>query len=508
MCAELPMIRMLGSERRLCGGLTRRDWLQVGGLGLLGLNLADFSRLREAQSADAQTTLGPQFGQAKSCILLLPYGSPGQHETFDPKPDAPAEVQGELKAVSTTVPGVQIGEHLPKLARIAERMTLVRSMSHPYPVHCVAYVTSGIPDYSPALETRPQDPKLWPYIGSVVDYVLERRTHGELPNVPRNMALPWKMNSRGGPVSSAVQAGPYAAFLGSAYDPVLTDFEGEGSREVIKMRPADGPKHHVRDPYAGIKPNGRFKLADTELPVAMTLDRRNRRRSLREQLDHARRQVDDSANTRSFDRYQNIAYSLLSSGAVHNAIDIHREPAALREAYGMHLFGQSCLAARRLVESGSKFVTVFWDEYGYLNTDWDTHWNQYYRLTDRLLPGLDSGLSALLTDLDERGLLDETLVVWMSEHGRTPRINSNAGRDHYSQVYSIAMAGGGIGRGQVVGASDRHAAEVAANPISPKDILATILYLLGIDPHTTIPDKLNRPVAVAGTGVVRSELFG
>jgi len=502
------MIRILGSNRRLCGGLTRRDWLHVGGLSLLGLNAGHLPKLQEAQAANGSQLAahGPNFGQAKSCILLLPYGSPPQHETFDPKPDASEEIQGELKAISTSLPGVQIGEYLPKLAQVTDRMTLIRSMTHPYPVHCVAYVTSGIPDYSPALETRPQDPKLWPYIGSAVDYIFERRSRGVVPAVPRNMALPWKMNSRGGSQAAAVQAGPYAAFLGPAYDPVLTDFEGQGSREIIKISPAGGPKHRVKDPYAGIEPDGRFTLAGTELPEAMTLDRRDRRRSLLAQLDVARRQLEGS--THSFDRYQNIAYSLLQSGAIHEALDIHREPVALREQYGMHLFGQSCLAARRLVEAGSKFVTVFWDEYGYLNTDWDTHWNQHYRLTDRLLPGLDSGLSSLITDLADRGLLDETLVVWMSEHGRTPRFNSNAGRDHYSQVYSIAMAGGGVGQGNVVGASDRHAAQVASNPVSPKDILATILHLLGIDPHTTIPDKLSRPVAVAGTGVVRPEIFG
>ena len=262
------MFRILGNKRRLCDGFSRRDWLHVGGLGFLGMGMADVLRLQDVSKGAAQaapagdrSSLDATFGRAKRCILLLPYGSPPQHETFDPKPGAPEEIQGELKAIPTSVPGYQVGEYLPKISRVADRLTVIRSMTHPFPVHCTAYVTSGIPDYTPALESRPRDPKLWPYIGSVVDYVTSRRESGVLPRVPRNMALPWKMNSRGGPKAAAVQAGPYAAFLGPAYDPVLTDFEGEGSRKSIKISPARGKKHEVYDPYAGMKPDGRFTLA-------------------------------------------------------------------------------------------------------------------------------------------------------------------------------------------------------------------------------------------------------
>ncbi len=211
--------------------------------------------------------------------------------------------------------------------------------------------------------------------------------------------------------------------------------------------------------------------------------------------------------SKSFDRFQQMALSLVSSSRVHEALDILREPMKLRDQYGMTLFGQSCLAARRLVEAGSRFVTVFWDEFAYLNTDWDTHWNHHYRLKDRLLPGFDAAFSALILDLETRGLLDETLVVWMSEHGRTPKFNGNAGRDHWSRAYSIAMAGGGVGRGQVVGRSDKIAGDVAENPVSPKDILATIFHLLGIDCHTTIPNRVNQPMPVAGTGKLRRDLL-
>ena len=215
------MLRLFGSQRRHCSDLTRRDWMHVGGLGMLGVSLAEAERLKAFAEGNAQPD-GVGFGSAKSCILLLPYGSPPQHETFDPKPLAPKEVRGVHLPISTALPGTHFCEGLPKVAGIADRLTVVRSMTHPYPLHCTAYVTSGIPDYTPALETRPRDRKHWPFIGSIVDY-LDERWAGSVSDFPRNVAMPWKMNSRGGEAAS-VQAGPYAAFLGRAYDPVLTDF--------------------------------------------------------------------------------------------------------------------------------------------------------------------------------------------------------------------------------------------------------------------------------------------
>ena len=501
------MLRLLGNQRQMCGGLTRRDWMQVGGLGMLGVGLADVLRLQDQSLlADEQ---GAGFGKAKRCILLLPYGSPPQHETFDPKPDAPVEIRGTHGSIPTNLPGVRIDENLPRISKIMDRITVIRSMTHPYPTHCVAYATSGIPEYTPALETRPRDPRLWPYVGSVVDFIGAREDRGKpVPGVPRNIALPWKMNSRGGEAAS-VQAGPYAAFLGPAYDPVLTDFEGEATRTIKKVSPNNGPTHDVEDPYAGVKPDCRFRLAGARLRENMTLDRHNRRRSLLKQLDQVRRQIDRNQATDSYDRYQQIANALIASSEVHRALDISQESMVMREDYGMHLFGQSCLAARRLVEAGSRFVTVFWDEYAYLNTDWDTHWNHYYRLKDRLLPGFDSAYSALLLDLEQRGMLDDTLVVWMSEHGRTPKLNKNkgGGRDHWSSVYCITLAGGGVRAGEIVGESDRIGGNVHSTPVSPKDILATIFHLMGIDAHTTIPDRLGRPTPIAGTGKIRPEVI-
>jgi len=493
------MLRLLGSQRRLCGGLTRRDWMHVGGLGFLGLSLADAQRLK----AETQPVDGVNFGKAKSCILLLPYGSPPQHETFDPKPNAPKEIRGVHNPISTAVTGVQFCEGLPQVAQIADRLTVVRSMTHPYPLHCTAYVTSGIPDYTPALETRPRDRKHWPFIGSVVDYVEERRS-GSVSGFPRNIAMPWKMNSRGGEAAT-VQAGPYAAFLGRAYDPVLTDFPHAGAKEIIKQRPY-GTKHTVQDPYAGIQPHDRFEMAGVKSESGISIDRLNRRKSLLQQFAQQRTRFEGHPATASFDRHQRMAWSLVSSTKVQTALDIQSESPKLRAQYGMNLFGQSCLLARRMVEAGTRFATVFWDEYAYLNTDWDTHWNQTHRLNGWLLPGFDSAFSALILDLEDRGLLDETLVVWMSEHGRTPKFNGNAGRDHWSRVYSICLAGAGISAGKVVGASDDIGGDVQDTPVSPKDILATILHLLGIDPHTHVPDQLDRPMPVAGTGKVRFDL--
>lgn len=498
------MLRLLGSPRTLCDGLTRRDFLHVGGLGALGLGLADVLRLQAAQKAPARPAAG--FGSARACILLFPYGSPPQHETFDPKPDAPAEIQGEMKAIPTSVPGLRIGDHLPGTARVMDRVTVVRSMTHPYPEHGVAYAVSGIPTYSPVLETRPRDPQHWPFIGSIVDYLEAKRTGVRVPAMPRNIGLPWLLNSK---TDLRVDAGPYAAFLGQTYDPVWTDFDGEGTR--VTPRYTDGQTRDFRSPFGGVMPAGRFQLsAASQLPADVSAERLGRRRSLLEQFDGLRRRLDAGDSTRAFDHYQQTAFSLLTTSRLRAALDIGREPLAVRESYGMTLFGQACLAARRLVEAGCKFVTVFWDGFGqFANCAWDTHNNHYPRLKEYLLPGLDRSLPGLLRDLETRGLLDETLVLWMSEHGRTPKIDSKpkgAGRHHWSRAYSILLAGAGVPRGKVVGSTDRLGGEVRETPVSPKDILATTFHLLGIDPRTTVTDPLGRPVPIAGSGEVRPEL--
>lgn len=495
------MLRILGTRKTLCDGLTRRDFLQVGGIGAFGLSLAETANLQAA------TNSGSAFGKAKSCILLFPYGSPSSHETFDPKPELP-DVQGEMKSMATNVPGLHICDRLPRLAKVMDKVTVVRSMTHPYPVHGLAYAVTGIPTYTPELETRARDNRHWPFIGSVVDYLERRHASESTCDVPRNIGLPWLVNSKTD--NPAVNAGPFAAFLGAEYDPLWTDFSGQG----LHVAPLNtvGQTERYRDPFGGTTPDGRFQMSPaSELPADVSIERLRMRRSLLAQFDHDRRTLDRSSQVQMWDNQQQLAMSLLTSSKMRDALDIGREPRELRERYGMNLFGQGCLAARRLIESGGKFVTVFWDCFGqFANGAWDTHQYHYPRMKELLLPGFDSAYPALLSDLDERGLLDETLVIWMSEHGRTPEINSKpgGGREHWSRAYSVALAGGGIARGKVVGQTTRDGGEVLDNPVSPKDILATAYYLLGIDPQTTVPDREGRPHPIAGSGRLRTELLG
>ena len=487
------MLTLHGTPRRLCDGRTRRELLQLGGLSLFGLTLGNLADL----GAAAKPARGR--GRAKACILLFPYGSPPQHETFDPKPDAPAEVRGELGSISTKVGGLRVCDRLPRVARVMDRVTVVRSVTHPYPVHGVCYAVSGIPTYTPELETRPRDSRQWPFIGSVVDYLEKQRSPSR---DPRNVALPWMLNSK---TDILVNAGPFAAFLGQAHDPVWTDFDGKGTHVVPNY--SEGQKKRYHDPYGGTTPDARFRFSSGDSSDDVPVERLNLRRTLLSQFDDRRRALDSAV----VDHQRAQAFHLLTSGRMRRALDVGREPMSLRERYGMTLFGQSCLAARRLVEAGCKFTTVFWDGYGQFGgCAWDTHQNHFPRLTKYLLPGFDLAYSALIEDLDARGLLDETLVLWLSEHGRTPRIASKwkgGGRDHWSRVYSVALAGGGVARGRVVGESDKIGGDVKQTPFSPKDLLATTLHLLGHDPRTQVPDREGRPVPVVGDGHVREEVL-
>jgi hypothetical protein len=496
------MLRVLGSPRRLCDGWSRREFLQAGALGALGLGLDDWLRARSAHGASGD--VAPGFGKARACILLYLYGSPSQLETFDVKPDAPVGIRGELGTIPTVIPGYRIGELLPRTARVIDRTTVVRSMAHPYPVHGVAYATSGLPDPTGTRELSPRDPAHWPFLGSVIDY-LEERSGRRQRAVPPNIAMPFPFSTRR--AGQPHRAGPYGGFLGAAYDPVWTDFQGEGTR--VFQQENRGIVQEFRDPYVGIRPDGRFEIAMGTGETTPTLDRLDGRRSLLEQLDQARERLDTHAATRSFDRHREAAYSLLTSSALRQALDLRREPAAVRESYGMTLFGQGALAARRLVEAGCKLVSVFWDEYGLADSAWDTHYQHYPRMKD-LCPSFDSAYSALLLDLEARGLLDETIVLCLSEHGRTPQLSTTkgGGRDHWSRAYSAIFAGGGFAAGRVVGKTDRIAGDVVEVPISPKDILATTYHLLGIDPATTLTDRQGRPMPLAGDGTVRHELLG
>lgn len=496
------MLQLLGQPKRFCDGYTRREWLTVGAAA--GLTLAEALRWGSASAASpAAHTAGRFFGRAKSCILLFLYGSPSQLELADMKPDAPLEVRGELRPIRSTLPGCDVCELLPQTSRVMHLLTVVRSVTHPYPIHGVAYATTGVPQIDVAMELAPNDSRHWPFIGSVVAYLEQQRSPAARRKpVPDNIALPFPFSSqRRGEVP---RAGPYPAFLGRPYAPHFTQFHGRANRTITKT--LNNESETFAEPYVGIDPDAYFTLGPPPAPD-ITLDRLERRRSLLEQLEQARR-VRDRID--SGDPFREMAYTLLTSPQVRQALDVRREPAKVRDTYGHTLFGQSCLAARRLIEAGSRFVTVFWDEYGLAGSGWDTHWEHYPRLREELMPGFDRGFAALLTDLEQRGLLDETLVLVLSEHGRTPKLNSSkgGGRDHWSQAYTVLLAGGGISRGKVIGKTDRIGGTVVDRPVSPKDILATAYYLLGFDLETTLRDRIGRPVPLLPTGSVLHDALG
>lgn len=493
------MLRVLGNPKSVCDGWSRRDLLRIGGLSTLG----SLAARPATSSTTAATDSPPRFGQAKACILLYLYGAPSQLETLDPKPDAPLEIRGEFGSIPTALPDVRVSELLPKLAKVIDRATVVRSVSHPYPLHGVAYALTGIPRIDVAGELNPRAADHWPFVGSVVAAADVRRSRTPLPpEVPRNLLLPFAFSSQR--VGEVPRAGPYGGFLGRSADPIPTVFRGEANRTARKTL-ADKTWEGL-EPYRGISPESRFSLEGLDEPLGgVALNGIDRRRSLLSQIEAARKQIDGTP----MDSRREQAYALLSSPRLRRAFALEDEPLPLREAYGMTLFGQAALTARRLVEAGGRFISVFWDEYGLAGTGWDTHWDHFARMKDELTPGLDAALSTLLTDLDSRGMLDETLVLCLSEHGRTPTLSraQGGGRDHWSKCYSVLLAGGGIARGRVVGRSDRVAGEPTDRPVSPKDVLATAYHLLGIDPETTFNDRLGRPQGLVSHGRVVPEFL-
>jgi len=501
-------LRVLGSPKRLCDGISRRDLLQAGGISLLGLGLDDLNRA--AGSPLSPAPFRDDRPTAKHVILLFLYGAASQLDTFDPKPDAPDDIRGPFSTIATRLPGVRLSEHLPRLAAALDRVAVVRSMSHPYPIHGVAYAVTGIDRVDIPMELNRHDIRHWPYFGSVLDYLDDTGSprpqgeglgvRGRLSSVPRTIHLPWLQSTRSAPHQ---RAGYFGGFLGPRYNPVVAEFVG-GT--------ATAPTYRPDDPHSGIAAGGRFEIAHTALAPDLTLDRLNGRVRLMEQFDQQLRHLDEATATASLGRSRQLALSVTTSPALRQALDLEREPLRLRERYGQHLFGQSTLQARRLIEAGARLVSVHWDEWGLSDGAWDTHEKQTVRLKNELCPGFDQAFTALLDDLEQRGMLDETLVVCMTEHGRTPlaerRGDSLDGRNHWSECYSILLAGGGVARGRIVGASDGRGAYPSERPVSPKDILCTIYHALGIDPHRTIPDRLGRPMPLVAEGSVVRELLG
>jgi hypothetical protein len=484
------MLRILGSPKRSCDGVTRRDLLRAGSLALL-----------TGSANAAPTAPAPRTAKAKNVILLYLFGGPSQLDTFDPKPDAPAEVRGEMKAIRTVVPGLDINEHLPNVARVMDRVTLIRSLNHPWNFHGMQYATTGLPQGTIPIEETQQHPEQWPFIGSVVSY-LDHQKHGAKPkgSVPDNVVLPWLLSSKR---TMPPYARLHAAYLGGEFDPIWGEFRGTATRSI--RRAAWGEPEDFRDPHLGITPESRFEFAaGTALEDGMTLDPLNTRRSLLQQFDAARRETDKSRTGRRLDENRALAFSLMGSPKIRTALDLGRESEKLRSRYGMTLFGQGTLQARRLVEAGCRFVTVIWDEFGQLNTGWDTHEDQKNRLKTDLLPGFDLAFSALIDDLTQRGLLDETLVLVLSEMGRTPKLQAD-GRGHWGRAYCNLLAGGGIARGRVIGKTDKIASTPIDRPLKAKDVLATAYHLLGIDFEQTVTDKQDRPVPLLPYGEVIRE---
>jgi hypothetical protein len=443
---------------------SRRHLLKTG-LGLFGLALPQFLGLRGRAAEKPAPAAG--FGRAKSCIVFFSWGGMSQLDTWDPKPDAPVEVRGEFGTIATAVPGIRLAEPMPLLARQMGRLAVVRSVCHKAAGHRNAayWNLTGHPPAGNVADDTAVVPsrKDWPCLGAQA-----ARFKPAAKGFPGTVMVPSPMADRG------LLNGQYGGFLGMTCDPLL-------------LRPDRGR------PYAGVSPNA--GAADLHLPEGVDAIRMGDRRSLASLLDGA---SPETAGTRALTRYREMASDLLLSPQVAAAFDLEREDPRLRDRYGDHICGQSALLARRLTESGVPLVTVVasaGDLNGGSGDHWDTHGDNFRRLRRDLLPPMEQAGAALLDDLDARGLLDETLVVWMTEFGRTPQVQSG-GRNHYPFCYSTAFAGGGIRGGRVYGRSDRHAATPAEAACGPHDLQATILHALGIAPEAQVEDNLGRPLAL------------
>ncbi|MFL5340978.1 MAG: DUF1501 domain-containing protein, partial [Gemmataceae bacterium] len=420
------MLRLCGPGSRLCDGIPRREFLRVGGLGLAGLTLPALLRGR-AGAAPAKAE-----PRARSVIQLFMWGGPSQHETFDLKPHAPDGIRGEFRPIATSVPDVRICEHLPRLAQRADRYAVVRSFTHTGVNHGTSayHVLTGHLHFTPGTLRHPT-PNDFPSVGCAA------ARFGRTPrDVPAHVALPSVLHDGDG--GEVPGQGP--GLLGGRFAPFLV--KGDPTR-------AD------------------FSLETLELPAEVDGGRFHQRVGLRAALE---REGERLARLPAADHDGNCerAFRLLQSSATRRAFRLADEPERVRERYGRHHFGQSCLLARRLVEAGVPLITVYWNAPHIDDLQhWDTHKDSFHRLKTHLLPHFDRGLSALLDDLSERGLLDHTLLVWCGEFGRTPKINKQAGRDHWGFCQSVLLAGAGVRGGLVYGSSDAHAAYAAELPVSP-----------------------------------------
>jgi hypothetical protein len=451
---------------------TRREILRLGSAFGLALTLPDLMRAQSATGPLRGSARQGTFGQARSVIVLYLHGGHAQQETWDPKPEGPLPERGEFGAIATSVIGVRFSELLPRSAQLAHKLAVIRSMTHGNANHVQASMNAMTGHGHP-----PQAEALGDFAPSISDFppfgaVLSRLRQGT-PSPPARLPR----GGEGGQLPVWVQIGPLMrrsngtilhgqspGFLGSRYSPLAVDQD---------LLPGDVRIGAV--------------ATDPQVPTS----RLSQRGTLLEQIDSQRRQIDQAAELQNFDAYHRQAFNLLSSPATARAFQLAAEPAAVRARYGATQFGQRCLLARRLAEAGVPMINVH-----YCHTpdgSWDTHGRHFSQMKNQLCPTFDQAFSALVEDLDQRGMLSQTLVLATAEFGRTPRVNNAAGRDHWPWVYSIAMAGGGTRAGTVYGASDGIAAHPTANPHDPRDLAATVYYLLGVPADTLIHDQTNRP---------------
>jgi Protein of unknown function (DUF1501) len=472
----IPGVTILGSMQPMCQGFNRRTLLQAGGLSLLGGIKASPS----LAAKEGEATLSHPAARARSVVLIYLQGGPPTQDMFDLKPNAPDGVGGEFQPIASSVPGTQVCEHLPLTANWMHKSAIVRSVYHNGGCHKNLPMYTGYDVNLPDEEFRDSDP---PSMGSVCAY-LDRERQRELPTYAYlPCPLGWGENRK--------KAGPHGGFLGRQYDPFSTEctaFVDHPPDDIWKPQVVRGEPH----------------LTDTKLREGITLDRLDTRRKLVDQFDEQLREVERRGGLGNLPAQRQLAYDILTSQKVREAFDISRETDQARERYGRTLFGSATLLARRLVERGVKFVNVSWDNHSkrfeVSKAAWDTHERNFPMLRETLLPNFDQTYSAFIADLDARGLLDQTLVVTMGEMGRTPKINANGGRDHWTYCYGVLMAGAGIKQGAVYGASDDQAAFIKDKPVHIKDVVATIYHILGIDPEMAVLDRAKRPVPIAHGG--------
>lgn len=470
------MLSLQLQPTRLCDGILRREVLRAGGLSALGLSLPLLQQQRTL-GANGGSVASSAFGKAKSCIVLFLMGGPPQHSTFDPKPLAPVEVRGEFAPIRSVVPGIDLCELWPRTALLTDKLAILRAMSTGDNAHSSSgyYMLTGQP-HAPmnAENVNPGFPNDYPNLGATVRKLIPAR--GQLP---ASIRLPHRIFNTDG----SVWPGQDAGFLGQAVEPWL-----------LNCQPA----------------NPAFRIDEFSLSSDITEQRLQERRSLLKHINTHLLGTDDRATLNAYGNLTEKAFDVLSSSAARRAFQLGQEPDIVRDRYGRSQFGQSVLMSRRLVEAGVSLVQVNWFRGPDEPTNapcWDSHTMESHRLKTALCPPADQALSALIEDLEAHGLLQETLIVVMSEFGRSPRMNSAGGRDHWGHVFSVALAGGGIQGGVVHGSSDAIGGYPHEGKVSPQDLTATIFHCLGLDPDATITDTFGRPLPISRGEIIRPVLL-